>query len=782
MKMTTPIKSQYEMVGSQAQGVGPLAQDPLAGVDIEAREYKTHEVGQTGTLNYGGFMDTGEWIGDLKGYPLYQTIDYMRTDAVISSIEKGFFLPIEKAAVSFSYDNAELVNDPKFQEILEFVKKDFARLNMPEFLHNALLFIPYGFSMFEICYAQDKDGFLHLERLAPRLPKTAWRWIIDGNGYLRVMEQLVYTPAADGGTGAWNYIPIPADKLLIITGQKEGGQFVGRSEYRPFYREWKVKDKAFKQLAITIQRVGGGIPYALVKDDATQETSVTIGGTNYGNLSAMEMWEKIFQTMQSSENSYMVGKYLDKLDMFKLDPGALDSIMKTVQYCDQAVAKSAFQMFMNLGTGGESGNRALGETFEGLYYQGENGKVANICGAVSNQVIRRLVDMNFGPQEFYPKMKAEIEQDMAEMLKTLGELKAKGLIEGNKDLENYVLSKWALPLTNPENKLKPAPAAGPGPATVLSDRADGCRAEHKHAHKVLKDVNLADVNAIKIDLKVLKDQLAQDLRTVVEPEMIRAARELSKGQKIYNVSFAWGNKVADLFRKYYQKLLTVGTGHVRKEVVKQDITLSDRIYMAAKKPAKGQPELFGNPIKPIPTPAPKPPVDYFTNSMANYDAFYNEEANILADALGNNARTGLGRYYSAAREQGLTGDEMDQFITDAILAEAGQRYSAAAGELTGAYGQVREITAEQLRDVVKAKIRTGVLDDRICPVCEDQDGTVYSYDKDADLYLDDAGNEAPELPDANCEGNTGTGRNNCRCVYIYDISGNDAGDDTSDEF
>ena len=871
------------------------------------REYLTSEVGQSGVQNYSGFLfnQPDEWLADFEDiFTRYQTVSYMRNDAIISAIEQGFFLPIEQADNHLEYDDKTLIQDPQYKKIHDFVASDFSNINMPSFLHNANNFMPFGFSTFEQCFDIQTDGLLHLTKLAPRMPKTAWKWLVDGHGNLETFIQYTYTVRPNGSMGGWRYIPIPAEKLLLITHQMEGGNFTGRMAYRPFYREWKIKDDTMKQLIIAIRRTGGGIPVAIVNKDAP-EASATSGSGGI-NLSTVDQMVNVFKQLQANESSFIVGKGLDKLDLLAIDPNAIKGLLEVIQYCDESMAKAAFQMYMSLGTS-NTGSRSLGDTFEGLYYMGLEGKAATICGAINEQVIKRLVDMNFGKQKAYPKFKLDIKQNMSAVLGLMGDLKRFGLISGNTDFENFVMNYYGLPATTKENILKPAvtmsmsgggssntnPAGSLGmsekkielsgepntnddktleqtiqeimkkvtvnhsfdvpylsgmndsntvcyidhrlplqykaksgrivnvaPSLVMHEytekslmdngveyaqahavalqseeglvRANGVdwneyqdfmtnyyaqiirgensnlppdlymapynemeydvkisdKCEHEHEDLRLADVKVKrnpklnvrgkmDFNKHAEEMTTMKRSLAMEMRHIIEPSMITKAKELSGGKKVYMTKVQWGNKVADLFRKYYARLLQKGKSDVKTELLKQNIKLMDKIELAEKKMPKNDTE---------------------------YNDWSSEQSDLASSMLENDADQAVTSYYASGKAMGLTGEALQNFIVDQIMKEKGQRYLSGSDYIVGAYGLVREIAAKDFEDSVSSKTRTEIFDNNICDVCSDMDGLTYTKNSDG-IYVDDDGNEAPEAPFADCVGaNYG---NQCRGIYVY---------------
>lgn len=716
-----------------------------------------NEKGATGTQIYSHRIHSGEWIMALSGQTRAQTVDRMRTDAIIAAVENGYIQPIKQAQVQFAYSDPVSQKDAKKTEILDFVKQNMSRINLSLALGQSALCLPYGYQVFEPVY-EAVNGKLWLKKLAPRLASTIWKWYVSETGELQGIQQQVYVPKNNGAYSSMEYPDIPAYKLLVITHKQEGSNFEGSSEYRPFYREWLIKDKTIKQLAITIERVGGGIPVALLKDGAPDTTKNAQG--DVVQAGAIDEVESVLQDLMGSENAYAVLKWVEKLDLLTLKPEAISEMMNLVKYTDETMAKSAFQLFMNLGTS-SSGSRALGQTFEDLYYEALYGIGTEIAEAWNTQLIRRMVEINYGPQDAYPKMSLSFQRNLGPVLQIYAILKEKGLVSGNKDFENFVNDWYGLPATNDQNRLIAVPSipAQPTPSLPASVQAAECTCGHHK--KSFSDVIVAfnpnrkptedeakilNLNEITNNMNTLVNSLAQDLRSEVQPVITSAAKELGKGEKIYNVKINFGNKVADLFRKYYGKMLRMARFDIESELQRQD---------------GGKKKLSELQLD-----------DTRIQSAAEFEKWVNEASNIDSELLSTDIKQSLVKYYKTAVNQGLTGAGLSEFILDAFIAEVGQRYAASANSLTAAYGMVREVAAEEMSTIIGGKVRTEIFDTNLCDYCREHDGDEYEYDEKADDYIGPMGESAPELHDAAqnpCLGNLYG--NACRGMYLYKLRG-----------
>lgn len=138
------------------------------------------------------------------------------------------------------------------------------------------------------------------------------------------------------------------------------------------------------------------------------------------------------------------------------------------------------------------------------------------------------------------------------------------------------------------------------------------------------------------------------------------------------------------------------------------------------------------------------------------EAAISAEMQSLADfLLSRTANSVAGRVADIASEQvilGRTGNDLENAVTDAAeaLSDAPEE-RAAAGGANRAVGMGRIDQAKVNADDIERIEFSALLDDRTCPACTDEDGTVYET-------LDDA----PNVPYDECEGGM-----MCRCFLVF---------------
>lgn len=703
-----------------------------------------YEQGQTGKKIYAGQFDNNDWVSDLTGTALYTTIDKMRTDAIIAALETGLFMPILQAQYNISYDNEDL--NKKNQAILDFINEDFSRLNWSRVFNSMLTAIPYGFSITEPVYILEA-GKIRLRKLSARGQSTIWKWRVTPHGELKSVQQYVFVPDMQGENGMYRYIDLPADRIILYTHKGENGSLEGKPEYRPIYREWLIKDRLYRKMMVTIDRVGAGIPYALLKDNAPA------GNADGSIKGAIDEVENVLKGLYASESAYFAAQYVESVGLLAIDPSAITTMQALIKHCDETMAKAMMQLYLNLGTS-ETGSRSLGNTFESLYYERIYSIAEELTDAINKQLIERYVRWNFGPQAEFPKMSLHFDTNLDAVTDILAKLKAAGLVQGNTDLENFVNTWYGLPLTTPANKINgqtitPVKAAGepvtPAPAVLsdccqLSDRKKGIQLNRQPTEKEMMLIDLEDTAG---KLNTLAEQMTSELRAKAEPYAFEMAKQLGKGEKPYKASISWGNKIADVIHAGYKKLLNLANDNVKRELTKQKKSLSDRIMLAE------------GPL---------------SQAMTDYDKWALEQSNIQSELLKKDLEAAVLKYYQSGLAEGLTGTPLTDYIMGKLIEEVGQRYESILGQVTANYGMARELSVQEFEDIVTEKIRTEIMDSKTCRHCQLSDGETYTM-TDGE-WKDQTGQTAPDLRDPMqnpCEGFSGGA--SCRGIYIYAVGG-----------
>jgi len=126
-----------------------------------------------------------------------------------------------------------------------------------------------GFACSEMVWRVD-GGSLWLERMANYHPGSI-HMAVDRNGYLTEGGEPMMPGSKTPGVyqmspvkGWGTYLPLPMNKLCILTHRKRHNNYYGESIIRRIYKLWKYKDPGLEMWAIALDRYGTPVVYAVV--------------------------------------------------------------------------------------------------------------------------------------------------------------------------------------------------------------------------------------------------------------------------------------------------------------------------------------------------------------------------------------------------------------------------------------------------------------------------------------------------------------------------------------
>ena len=396
------------------------------------------QLGFVGTPVFNGFLrDAGEYNPQLEGLSAVRTYEKMRrSDAQVSATLLACELPIRSAA----WDVVAASEDPVDRVIANFVRDNlFGGLEFTspsgvktsqcwdDVLRNALLMLAFGASAHEEIYAID-GGMVRLARLAPRLPATFYRWIMDSDGEtLLALNQYGYR------NGNYESVLIPADRLAIFTFNQEGANFFGRSMLRPAYMHWYIKHQLYRIDAIAGERNGLGVP-----------TIEQGPGSSKEDREAAAQWVQQLAAHEKTGISLPAGwKFA-----LKGVEGNLRDLYNSIQHHNIEISRTALAFFMNLGMGARSSsNRALADSQTDFFFLALQATADQIARTVSYTTIKQLVDYNWEGVSSYPQLVVSNlrARNMSETLDLLTRLAQSGIVAPYPELAQYIRRELGLP-------------------------------------------------------------------------------------------------------------------------------------------------------------------------------------------------------------------------------------------------------------------------------------------------------------------------------------------------
>lgn len=365
-------------------------------------------------------------------------------------------------------------------------------LSWDSFIRHAMLHLPLGFTPFEQTYMPglaETEGLsagrpvAHLD-LDVRMPRSVIRFDLTEDGKLAQLVQAPYVPYGvqvpkTGGRQPGTEIPIPADRLVMFINEQEGSDYGGQSILRSAYKHWLIKDTLIRIGALSADRQGMGVPVVNYLSDEGQRDPVA-------ERVALDIASRV-RAGEDTGVALPTGWTMTILGV----TGSVAETLEWVKYHDQATSRSMLAMFMDLGYSAGLGSGQNADTFVEFFLASETQVFRYVEEVVTEQIIRRLVALNFDADTTYPAL--VIDDPQPESKPTIGalaELTKAGLLIPDEALRTELRRRWKMPAETagaqtpadggpavddgePGDQPLPAqPAGGGGQAAPLSPLAD----------------------------------------------------------------------------------------------------------------------------------------------------------------------------------------------------------------------------------------------------------------------------------------------------------------------
>lgn len=404
------------------------------------------EIGGTGTAIYSGFISDEEYNADLRGSLGRAVYDKMRrSDGQVKATLLACTLPIHAATWTMEPGS----DSPKDRDIASLLERnlfDGMTITWQSFLSHALLMLPFGFSMCEKVW-ELRDGRYEWRKLAPRLPKTLYKWDFDEHGGLRGVYQHVWIGSD------YKEVYIPSDKLLVFTNEKEGSNFEGVSLLRAAYKHWYFKDRLYRIDGIAAERHAVGLPVFHYPATASKDMRKNL--------------DEMGQMIQAHERMYLRlpkgGQNGEETVDFELAglTGTIRDVMPSIEHHDRMISRSVLAQFLNLGSG-EIGSWALARDQSSFFLMALRAVATNICDTFNRYAIPQWVEYNVGPVDAYPQLTVSgLEtRDVETYGQAIVSLVQAGVLTPGRELEESLRGFLHLPeLPEEEGKPEGEPAA-----------------------------------------------------------------------------------------------------------------------------------------------------------------------------------------------------------------------------------------------------------------------------------------------------------------------------------
>ena len=665
------------------------------------------ERGATGTVFFSGYLSEEEYNSDLQGSKGRTVYEKMRkSDGQVKASLRACKLPLR--AAEWTIEPAS--EDKQDMEIAEFIEDNLFNgmtNTFDSFLSHALIMLDFGWMAFEPCY-ELVDGMVRWRKIAPRLPKTLSKWLLDETGGLAGIEQQVWK------NDTYQYITIPAEKLIVFTNDKEGSNFEGESILRTAYKHWYYKDNLYRIDAISAERHALGVPVFTHPADADAATKSTI--------------DSLGQRLYAHEQGYL--RLADGYS-FKIEglSGTIKDILPSIKEHDRQIGVSILADFLAL-SGSERGSYSLAKDQSSFFLMALNSVATNICETFNRYEIQRLVSYNWPNVKVYPKLKCGnlFTRDMNAYATAVSQLVTAGALTNNLETENSLRALLKLPeLKEPEEE-KPA-------------EAPDKQSEHKHVWQGIEFIRELTEAEKSVDFSEIEKKLDISEQAIVEAAKATQKKQIDKlvdlalkiiekkqVDKLEDIDIPFRAEMASAISDVLMELYSYGRKQVRQELNLQ------------KKSAKlADYEPYG--MEPL-DPAQKALIEKYLITRAKADV------NLLANKL----RTTVTFEALNQIRQGV----IDREALSAALNELSdaELKKAAQYAVSEAFNFGRSAEAERLKKEIETCQYSALMDGGTCETCSAMDGKEWDFDDPRTIKY------ARGNPDC-------LGKTRCRCVLVY---------------
>ncbi len=322
-------------------------------------------------------------------------------------------------------------NDP----VVMFVKRRLRGMEctVERIMNDILSALAYGYSVSEIIWAElavgEDTGRVGIADIKTRRPHD-FRFDLDQYGNVKP-DGLLQTGAGVGE------LRLPVDKFVLMTHGEAFGNPYGTSELEACYRPWWVADNAYKWLAMMLERYG--IP-------------PIVGLYNAGKLSAGQVDElkNVFTRMQAATSALLPRASKDDLELWAPElAGQVSTVfVPALAMLKQDMARALLMPGLLGVTPDSLGSYARAKViFDVFMLSVEYTRAVLADDVIGDQVIKRLVDYNFGPQTAYPRFvfRSLTDEAQNELLRTWRELVRTGTVRRAPDDERHIRQLLGFP-------------------------------------------------------------------------------------------------------------------------------------------------------------------------------------------------------------------------------------------------------------------------------------------------------------------------------------------------
>ena len=187
-------------------------------------------------------------------------------------------------------------------------------------------------------------------------------------------------------------VDIKADKLIVFTLNRKGGDITGKSILRTAYPHWYYKTHMYKVDAIQKERHGIGVPKGKLLPGYTNADKVAL--------------RQALRNLRTNEESFILETPNVEIT-FENVPGHLVNVVESAEHHNGMILLNVMAAFLSLGTnvsGGSGGSRAVGSTQSDMFMKSLKFIAEYVCQIINMEIVPELVVYNYKTTNF-PQLK-----------------------------------------------------------------------------------------------------------------------------------------------------------------------------------------------------------------------------------------------------------------------------------------------------------------------------------------------------------------------------------------
>ncbi len=418
---------------SRKQDNSQLLQHPNSNDESESKDPRMHiEMGGIGNQIGVNFNEEDFRLifNDFK--TRYDELERIsRSDPIIKALLRSVKNPILAASWFIEYEEA-IEKNPTELKILEYLNQViFDDINFKgKKLFEILTLVEHGWSIFEKIFIKrhtKKLGDYISINLPTRLQRTIETFLFADKEHPDRVSHLRQNFSENRAV----LVDIPTEKLIVFTNEEIGNDISGKSMLLNCYRPWKEKDLISRMQMIGIERQSIGTPLVNLPEIYKKEDLLNITKQLNGFMAR----EKGGLFIPSGfEVTILEGKI------------NIEAIDKSLKMKNTEMTLSFLAQFLLLGQFDNGGAYALGRD-QSDFFLSSLSYIGNIISSRFNELIIQLVDIQFGKQLNYPKLKVEGINDKAskELAETFNLLTTSGLLTPDEKLKEFIRNIYKFP-------------------------------------------------------------------------------------------------------------------------------------------------------------------------------------------------------------------------------------------------------------------------------------------------------------------------------------------------